>query len=76
MKRGLSNLDIDRILKWYKVNQQKELEQLIQDDPQAANCKDVDQTKIGNILAMSFFIKIMKIMIFVSSCCYFFAMIF
>lgn len=54
----------------------KQLDELIQKDPVAANAKDIDHTKIGNILAMSFFIKLLKILIFVSCACYFFAMLF
>jgi hypothetical protein len=52
------------------------LDELILNDPIAANCKDSDHIKIGNILAMSFFIKILKILIIVCSCSYFFAMLF
>jgi hypothetical protein len=35
-----------------------------------------DHTKIGNILAMSFFVKAIEILIIISTCSYFFAMLF
>ena len=37
---------------------------------------DEDQTKIGNILMMGFFIKSLKILIVITSCSYVFAMLF
>jgi len=42
LKRGLQNLDIDIILKWYKKKQQKQLDELIQSDPKKANSMDED----------------------------------
>ena len=76
LKKGLKKLDMDLILKWYKDEQKKQLDDLILKNPIRANSMDIDQTKIGDILMMGFLLKIMKIMIIISSCSYLFAMLF
>ena len=54
----------------------KELDNLIKNDHFKANSIDLDQTKIGTILMTSFCLKILKMMLLIFSCSYFFAMIF
>ena len=76
LKRGFENLDILSLLTYYKKDQTKRLEYLIQHDTCKANSKDEDHIKINDILLMSYVLKMMKIMINISSICYIFAMIF
>jgi hypothetical protein len=76
LKQGLDNFDINSILKRYKSHQRGQLEELIQRDPIAGNSKIEDHTNIGKILAMSYFLKTLKLILVITSCSYFFAMLF
>ena len=76
LKRGFENLDIMCLLTYYKKEQTKRLEYLIQNDTCKANSKDEDHIKINDILLMSYVLKMIRIMINISSICYIFAMIF
>ena len=60
----------------YKDKQSKYLCELIENDPKAANSIEIDQVGIQKILMMSYFLKIVKIVIIIGSCSYFFGMIF
>ena len=64
------------LLTYYKKEQTKRLEYLIQNDTCKANSKDEDHIKINDILLMSYVLKMIRIMITISSICYIFAMIF
>lgn len=63
-------------LSYYKEAQSKYLIELIETDPKAANSIQTDQVKIHKILMMSYFLKLIKIVIIIGSCSYFFGMIF
>lgn len=63
-------------LQYYKDKQSQDLLELIEEDPVAANSIDTDQIKIQKILMFSYFLKLMKIVIIIGSCSYFFAMFF
>lgn len=76
LKRGLETLDMNKVLTWFKKEQMRKLEILIDNDHKLANSKDIDQINIGTILLTSFFLKVVKIMLVIFSCSYFFAMIF
>lgn len=76
LKQGLDNMDINKVLRVYKSNQQSQLAEFIEQDLVAANCKITDHTRIGRILAMSFILKTLKVIIVIASCSYFFGMAF
>lgn len=63
-------------LTYYKKEQTKRLEYIIANDYKKANSKDEDLIKINDILLMSYILKMIGIMINISSCCYIFAMVF
>ena len=52
------------------------MEEFVTRDPIAASCKVSDHTRIGRILAMSFVLKTLKLILVITSCSYFFAMSF
>lgn len=64
------------LLTYYKREQTKRLELLIKHDNCKANSKKDDFVKINDILMMGYILKMVKIMITISSICYIFAMIF
>ncbi len=76
LKRGLLKMDVGKVMDLVKHYQKHELEELIKNDPVAAECQDSDNTKIDQILNTTILLKIVKIMLFVLSCSYFFAMSF
>lgn len=59
-----------------KTVQMKRLDKVIKTNPQLANDRDLDQSKIDEILAISNCLKVIKILIFVTAISFFFAMIF
>ena len=54
----------------------KNLEKVIRTNPTLANDRELDQSKIDEILAISNTLKVVKILIFVTSISFFFAMMF
>ena len=55
---------------------EKDLAELIQNDPMAAEDYKEDRVKIVNILIFRVALRLLKIIIIIGTCCYFFAMIF
>ena len=76
LKRGLLNVNVSNVMDFVKHYQKHKLEILIKNDPELAQCQDTDNTKIDQILKTTFALRIIKIMLFVLSCSYFFAMSF
>ena len=76
LKRGFGNFNVMDYLKLYKDRQNKQLEELIENDPQSASRTDIDQIRIDKILSMSSTLKLLKITIIISSCSYMFGMFF
>lgn len=76
IRRGLSNFKIGSFMLILKKRQMRHLNELIKNDLRMANSQDQDNTNLGTFLFISFILKLIKIMIFVSSVCYFFAMAF
>ena len=76
LKRGLLNLNISNVMLHLKTVQMNNLEKVIRTNPTLANDRDLDQSKIDEILAISNCLKVIKILIFVTSISFFFAMIF
>lgn len=63
-------------LQLYKERQNKVLEKLIREDPKAASETDIDRVRIDKIVQMSSTLKLLKIVIIISSCSYMFGMFF
>jgi uncharacterized BrkB/YihY/UPF0761 family membrane protein len=61
---------------YFKRKQMKKLDHLIQTNPKLANNRELDQSKIDQILRISNTLKVIKILIFVTSVSFFFAMMF
>ena len=76
LKRGLQNLNISNVMLHLKSVQMRSLEKVIRTNPKLANDRDLDQSKIDEILAISNTLKVLKILIFVTSISFFFAMMF
>ena len=74
--RGLKKLDIFQIMQYWKHQQFHKLEKIIKDHPEIANSTDQDLTGTEKILWLSFTLKVLKLLILISSISYFFAMSF
>lgn len=59
-----------------KRRQMNYLDSLIETNPKLANNRELDQSNIGLILKISNTLKVIKILIFVTSVSFFFAMMF
>lgn len=76
LKRGFGNFDVNEYLKIYKDQQNKKIEDMIENDPINASRTDIDQTNIGGILMMNYSLQLLKITVIITSCSYLFGMIF
>ena len=76
LERGLNNMDVYKIMEVYQLNEYRRLNRLIKSDPKAANSMDSDQIHINQKIYTKFALRMIRLLIFMTTVCFFFAMIF
>jgi len=76
LKRGLSNMDVYKIMQVYQLNEYRRLRTLITKNPEGAMSMDSDQIHINKKIYTKFFLKLIRLLIFMTTVCFFFAVSF
>ena len=70
LPKGLSLFDVHEMMKYVKSFYMKHIQDIIDTDPELANDSDVDNTGIGQILAISYTLKTLKLVIVILNVSY------
>ena len=69
-------MDVYKIMEVYQLNEYRRLSRLIKNHPEDANSMDSDQIYINQKIYTKFVLKLIRLLIFMTTVCFFFAMSF